>query len=224
MGVLGKFFGSSPFGQLHEHTQKVHECVELLRPLTDALLTEDYAKIEELHHLMSKTEHEADQIKTKLRDEIGDLYFLSIGENELNQFLSYQDDVADSAEDYSVLLRLRKTKIPDVLREDFKNFVGQIIHVSEHLLEVAEKLSGLADAAFTGKEAKNILSAIDEISEEEWKSDKLARQFALHFYSLEDQLDPITILFLDKYCKTLGQVANNAEKTAKYLRLIVRKK
>ncbi len=224
MGVLGRFFGPSPFGHLHEHTRKVHECVELIRPLTEALLAEKYDTIEELHHIMSRTEHEADQIKTKLRDEIGNLYFLSVGEGELNRFLSYQDDVADSAEDYSVLLRLRKTKIPDVLKEDFENFVRQIILVSEHLLGVAEKLSTLAEAAFTGTEAKNVLDVIDEISEEEWKCDKLARKFALHFYSLEGQLDPITILFLDKYCKTLSQVANNAEKTAKYLRLIVRKK
>ena len=86
------------------------------------------------------------------------------------------------------------------------------------------RICARAGTAFTGKEAKNVLTAIDEISQEEWKCDKLARKFALHFYSLEDQLDPITIMFLDKYCKTLGQVANNAEKTAKYLRLIVRKK
>lgn len=224
MGLLGKFFGASPFGQLHEHTKKVHECVELLRPLLDALLAEDYEKIDELHHLMSKTEYEADQIKSKLREEIGSLYFLSVGENEINRFLTYQDDVADAAEDFSVLLRLRKTKIPDALKEDFTNFVNQIVSVSKHLLGVAEELSTLAETAFTGKEAQNMLEVIDNISEEEWKCDKLARQFALNFYSMENELDPITILFLDKYCKTLSGVANNAEKTAKYLKLIIRKK
>ena len=88
MGLLGKFFGPSPFGQLHEHTKKVHECVELLKPLLNALLNEDYEKIEELHHQMSRTEYEADQIKSKLRGEIGNLYFLSVGENEINRFLT----------------------------------------------------------------------------------------------------------------------------------------
>ncbi|GAG40343.1 unnamed protein product, partial [marine sediment metagenome] len=85
MSVLKRFFAPSPFIQLHEHSKKVHECVELLRPLTNALLAEDYEKIEELHDVMSKTEHEADQIKTKLRDRISKMYFLSVGRLELGR-------------------------------------------------------------------------------------------------------------------------------------------
>ena len=224
MSVLKRFFAPSPFIQLHEHSKKVHECVELLRPLTDALLAEDYEKIEELHDVMSKTEHEADQIKTKLRDRISKMYFLSVGRLELGQFLSYQDDVADAAEDFSVVLLLRKTKMPKELQEDFMAFVKQVIRVSEHLMNVAEKLSGLAGAAFTGEEAKEVLKSIEAIGQEEWEADRLERRFARHFYSMEKELDPVTISFLDKYCKTLSAVANNAEKTAKYLRLIIRKK
>jgi len=224
MSVLERFFAPSPFIQLHEHSKKVHECVELLRPLTNALLAEDYEKIEELHDVMSKTEHEADQIKTKLRDRISKMYFLSVGRMELSQFLAYQDDVADAAEDFAVVLLLRKTKMPKELQEDFMAFVGQVIRVSEHLMNVAEKLSELAGAAFTGEEAEGVLKSIEAIGQEEWEADRLERRFARHFYSMEKELDPVTISFLDKYCKTLSAVANNAEKTAKYLRLIIRKK
>lgn len=224
MGVLSKFFAPSPFPQLHEHTKKVHECVELLRPLSEALLKEEYDKIEQLHNLMSKTEHEADQIKTELRDRINKMYFLSVGRLELSRFLAYQDDVADAAEDFAVVLLLRKTKVPEELKAEFTAFVEQVINVSEHLLSVAEKLSILAEAAFSGKEAQEVLDAIHKIGEEEWQVDRLERKFARHFYSMEDKVDPITIIFLDKYCKTLSRVSNNAEKTAKYLRLIIRKK
>jgi predicted phosphate transport protein (TIGR00153 family) len=224
MGVLEKFFAPSPFVRLHEHSKKVHECVELLRPLAKGLLEEDYEKIEELHNLMSKTEHEADQIKTSLRDSISKMYFLSVGRLEMSQFLAYQDDVADAAEDFAVVLLLRKTKLPEELKPNFLAFVEQVISVSEQLMNLAEKLSGLAEAAFAGHEAQEMLEAIERIGEEEWKADRLERKFARHFYSMEDKLDPITIMFLDKYCKTLSAVANNAEKTAKYLRLIIRKK
>ncbi len=224
MGVLSKFFAPSPFVQLHKHSKKVHECVELLRPLADALLVEDYEKIEELHHVMSRTEHEADQIKTEVRDRIAKMYFLSVGRLELSQFLAYQDDVADAAEDFAVVLLLRNTKLPEELKAEFMGFVEQVIKVGEHLLGLAENLSTLAKAAFTGPEAKDVLKAIERIGEEEWKADRLERKFARHFYSMEDKLDFITIAFLDKYCKTLSAVANNAEKTAKYLRLIIRKK
>jgi len=224
MGVLNKFFAPSPFIQLHEHAKKVHECVELIRPLVSALLAEDYEKIEELHNTMSRTEHEADVIKTDLRDSMGKLYFLSVGREELSRFLAYQDDVADAAEDFAVLLVLRRTKIPEPLQEDFMAFVEQVITVSEHLMDLESDISTLSETGFTGKEANDVLAAIEKIGEEEWKTDRLERKFARNFYSMEEKLDPITIMFLDKYCLALGAVSNNAEKTAKYLRLIVRRK
>jgi len=169
MGILSKFFAPSPFVQLHEHSKKVHECVELLRPLADALIAQDYEKIEELHNVMSKTEHEADVIKTSLRDSISKMYFLSVGRLELSQFLAYQDDVADSAEDFAVVLLLRRTKIPYELKEEFLAFVEQVISVSEQLMNLAEELSTLAEAAFSGREAEDVLKSIERISEEEWK-------------------------------------------------------
>jgi len=224
MGVLDRFFAPSPFIQLHEHAKKVHECVELIRPLTNALLAEDYEEIEKLHNVMAKTEHEADEIKTELRDKLAKLYFLSVGQHELSCFLAYQDDIADAAEDYAVVLLLRKTKIPQELREDFMAFVEQVISVSELLMNLESEISTLAEAAFTGEEAENVLEGIKKIGEEEWKADRLERKFARHFYAMEDKLDPITIMFLDKYCKRLSAISNNAERTAKYMRLIIRKK
>lgn len=224
MGVFDKLFSQSPFVTLHEHSKKVHECVELLKPLANALLSEDYDKLEDLHNLMSKTEHEADQIKNELRDKINKMYFLSVGRSELSRFLGYQDDVADAAEDFAVLLLLRKTKIPEELKADFMSLVEQVISVGEHLMSLTDKLSTLAEAAFTGEEAEEMLEAIERIGEEEWQTDRLERKFARRFYGMEEKLDPITIVFLDKYCQTLSAVSNTAEKAAKYLRLIIRKK
>ncbi len=161
MGVLDRFFAPSPFVQLHEHAKKVHECVELIRPLANALLAEDYEKIEELHYTMSKTEHEADVIKTELRDKLAKVYFLSVGQNELSRFLAYQDDIADAAEDFAVVLLLRKTKVPEELKADFLAFVEQVISVSEQLMDLESELSTLAEAAFTGEEAENVLKGIE---------------------------------------------------------------
>lgn len=221
MRVMPRFFGGSSFGPLLAHTKKVHECVQLLRPITDALIEGDYPKIEQLHHEMSRLEHEADEIKTNIRDEMSKVLMFSIRREDLMRFLSYQDDVADSAEDYAVVALLRDTKVPAVLKEDFQAFVDQVVAVSDHLLNLSEELSLLAGSAFSGEEAHKFLEGIEAIGAEEWKADKLQRKFARHFYQIESDIDPVTLIFLDKYSSTLSAVANSAEKTAKYLRQIV---
>lgn len=221
MNLFNKLVGTSPFSMLLEHTRKVHECVQLLQPLTTALLEEDYEQIEALHNEMALKEYEADKIKTSIRDRIGQSYLMSVRRDDLLRFLSYQDNVADSAQDYAVVLLLRKTVVPEEVRQEFLDFVHQVIVVSEHLLNLAEELSVVVESAFSGAEARRVLESVEEIGKEEWKADRLERKFARHYYQLEDQLDPVTILFLDKYCDTLGEVANNAEATAKNLRQII---
>ena len=44
MDFIRKLFGASPFRLLVEHTKKVHDCVLLIRPITEALLAEDHEK------------------------------------------------------------------------------------------------------------------------------------------------------------------------------------
>ena len=221
MGVLQKYFGTSPFSALAEHTQKVHDCVELLKPLAEAFVVGDHAKIEQLYHEISKTEHEADQVKSEIREQISKVFLLSINRHELLKFVSTQDDIADSAEDFAVILRLRNTSLPPELKDDFQTFVNQVIYVSEQLLGVADDLAILAEVCFEGELAERVLKTIETISEEEWKADELQRTFAEHYYSIEDKLDPTTLVFYDRYCRTLGDVANCAEKCARILRSLI---
>ena len=221
MAIMQRFFGGSPFPLLLEHTKKVHECVELIRPIAEALVNGEHDKIEELHHRMSATEHEADQIKNAVRKRLYEVHLLSVGRYELLHFLTYQDNVADAAEDFAVVALLRKTQVPAPVKDDFLAFVDQVIYVSNHLLNLAEELTVLAESAFTGKEAENVLAGINDIGEEEWKADKLQRRFARKSYDLEGTIDPITLVFLDKYCKNLSAIANGAEKAGKYLRQII---
>lgn len=217
MSLLGQLFGKSPFAALVEHTKKVHECVELIRPLADALLEEDYEKIDVLHHEMSRLEHEADILKDEIRHQLSEHYMLSADPSDIRKYLASQDDVADAAEDFAVVLRLRKTRLHPELKEDFLAFVDKVIEVSGSLLDTAEELTTLAETAFTGAEAKRILESTKVVSEREWEADKLQRRFAMHYYQIEDQLDPITIMMYEKYCRTLSKAANKAEGVAKYM-------
>jgi len=221
MGILAKLFGKSPFGLLVEHTKKVHDVVKYVDPLIDALLAGDHDRLRELQHEVSKTEHEADTIKSQIRDNTPSRYLMAVSREDIMHFLGRQDDVADAAEDFAVVLSLRRTKVHPDLHEDLKKFAAQVIKVSRHLLVLAEELDSLAEAGFSGANVKKALASIEQIGQEEWESDKLQRAFARHYYDLEQDLDPVTIMFYDKICRTLSDIANKAENAAKFLRLLI---
>ncbi|MGB2938111.1 MAG: TIGR00153 family protein [Phycisphaerae bacterium] len=223
MSLIKELFGKSPFGPLVEHTKKVHECVKLVRPLMEALAREDREEIHRLQDEVSKLEYEADRIKHEIREQLPRRYFLPVDREELEDFLHCQDQIADSAEDFAVILIIRETKIHPLLKEDFFGFVDQVVHVSNMLAEAAVELQNLAETSFGGAEAELVLKRIGGLGEEEWKADRMQRRLCQKIYHLEDELDPTTILFYDKMIEALSQIANAAENTGDLLRSMILK-
>ena len=95
MNIIRELFSKSPFGPLVEHTKKVHECVEVIRPLMEALVNEDYDEIGKLQDKVSRLEYEADIIKHNVRDHLPRRYFLPVDRVDLEKFISNQDKIAD---------------------------------------------------------------------------------------------------------------------------------
>jgi predicted phosphate transport protein (TIGR00153 family) len=221
VSVLDRLFGKSPFGALVEHTTKVHECVELVRPLVDALLREDFERIGEIQDQMSKTEYEADLVKTEIRKSLSKGVLLAVNRNDLSRYLAYQDDVADAAEDFAVVLSLRRTVIHEDLKADLRALSDQVIKVSEIMLSMANDLMELAHEAFSGQRAEKVLQGTKDLGEEEWKADRMQRRFARRCYEIEDQLKPMDLVFYDKICQTLSAIANKAENTGKFLQMLI---
>ena len=221
MGWLADLIGESPFGAITEHTKKVYECVKLIRPAAEALVNWDYEQLMKIHDEMSRLEDEADRIKNEIRKILYRKLFLSVSKDAFIRFLSAQDDVADRAQDFVVVLTLRKTEIHPELKDKFLCLTDSVIEIAENLLAAAHEFKVLVDASFTGEQAQKTLETIEILDEKEWEIDKFQQSFARHFFSLEQQLDPITILMYDKWCRTLGQVANAAETAGKYLRTMI---
>ena len=221
MNIIQDLFGKSPFGPLVEHTKKVHECVEMLKPLMEALVNEDYEEIHRLQDKISRLEYEADNIKHEVRQHLPRRYFMPVERVELERFISCQDKIADKVEDFAVILTLRKTKLhPDVM-DKFFDFIEQIFQVTGTLLGAAVELKNLAEVSFSGAEARHVLDILHGLNEEEWKADRMARSLSKDVYALEKQLDPITIIFYEKMILTLSAIANEAENAGDMLRTMI---
>jgi len=221
MPLIKELFGRSPFGPLLEHTKKAHECVKLIKPLMAALIAEDYEEVHRLQDRVSKLEYEADVIKHTIREHLPRRYFLPVARADLETFLHSQDVIADSVEDFAVVLTIRRTRVHPDLVAEFTEFVEQVMDVCTVLMDAAEELQNLAEVSFGGAESRAVLERIAGLGEAEWKADRLQRRVSQHIYRLEDQLDAVTILFYEKMLGTLSAVANAAENTGELIRQMI---
>ena len=220
---ITELFGKSPFGSIVEHSKKVHECVELLWPLMEALVQEDQDQIMTLHSRMARLEYEADLIKHEIRGFISQRSFLPVDRSDLLNFLEHQEKIADHAEDFAVILTLRKTVVTAELHDHFFEYLKQVFQASGLLLTAAVEFRNLAETAFGGAEARSILKLIEGLNQEEWKADKMSRKLSRKVFALEGKEEILNILFYEKMIMKLGSIANQAENAGDYLRVMIEK-
>ena len=221
MPLLDKLFGKSPFGPVIEHAKKVYECIDLVNPVIQAWLNEDWKQIEKLSKEVSRKEHEADKMKITIRSNLPKSLFYPVPRGDLLRILQNQDNIADAVEDLCVVLSLRKTKIPKSLTEDFKEFANQVIETAQMLLKANEELETLLEASFTGPHTEKVLKIVDEIGTLEWKCDTMGHDLVKKLISMEDTLDPLTIIFIMKIIEVLGNLSNHAENCGDNLRHLI---
>jgi predicted phosphate transport protein (TIGR00153 family) len=221
MGIVNELFGRSPFGPIVEHSKKVHECVEMIWPLMEALAEEDFQEIQRIEKKISHLEYEADKIKHAIRQQLTRRYFLPVSKRDLYKFLRRQDKIADYVQDLAVVLTLRKTLLHPNLTEKFFNLLNQIFQVTGILLTAAVELQSLAETSFGGSEARRIMEWLDGLGKEEWKADLIAIELSKDIYCLEKELDPITLIFYEKIVIILGKIANEAENAGDMLRSMI---
>jgi predicted phosphate transport protein (TIGR00153 family) len=204
-----------------EHAKKVHACVRQVKPLMEACVMEDADEIHRLQDLVSKLEYEADVLKHEIRENLPRRFFTPVDKADLDRFLHCQDNIADHALDLAVILLIRRTKIHPALVQELREFVDQVLKVSDTLLLTASEMGPLVQASFGGAEAKSVLDHIKGLGEGEWIADRMQRKISQHIYCLEKELDPITIVFYEKILHALSGVADAAENTGDVLRRMI---
>ena len=156
-----------------------------------------------------------------MREHLPHRYFLPVDRIELEKFIGCQDKIADKAEDFAVILTLRQTKLHPAVMDKFFDFVDQVFQVTNTLLSAAVELKNLAEISFSGAKSGNVLSMLDGLNEEEWKADRIARSLSKDIFALENELDPITLLFYEKMLLVLREIANEAENAGDMLRTMI---
>ena len=221
MSIISKLFGKSPFEPLYQHMLKVKECVDLVKPLMDALLAGEEEKMHEVAKMIFKAEHEADLVKKEIRSSLPKSIFLPVARGDILRFLKEQDHIADSAEDLAALLKLRKTKVPEEIKDELKDFVDKVLKTYEKAMQVSSEIKILAETSFGGVEAHKVMDLIEALKEKEWEADKAQMKVAKKMFSIEKKLDPVSVMMWMHIFKELGNLANHAENAGDQMRMML---
>ena len=221
MSIISKLFGKSPFEPLHQHMLKVKACVGLVRPLMDAFLKGEQEKVKDVARKIFKAEHDADMVKKEIRSRLPKSILLPVARGDILRFLKEQDNIADSAEDLAALLILRKTTVPEELKEKLKIFVDKVLETYEVAMTVSNEIKLLAETSFGGEEAHKVMELIEQLKLKEWEADKAQMKVARKMFSIEKKLDPVSVMMWMHIFRELGTLANHAENAGDQMRLML---
>jgi len=219
-----KVFGRSPFQALSHHMNKCVDTAEKVPELIEALKGQDFARVKEIAKEIMVLEHEADEIKNELRDNLPRSLFLPIDRRDFRHLLSAQDEIADRVEDLAVVATLKPgLVVPAALVEELDRVAGHVMACINQAHRIGDELDELLEAGFGGPEAAKVFAMIQAVSEHEHLADKRQYKFSQALVSIADDMKPVDLLLLTELIKNLGRIANSAERYSKELRNILAK-
>lgn len=220
---LASLLRKSPFKPIQEHMRIVYSCVELLPSLFDALYEGDQARVKDLANQIGTLETDADMIKSHYRHNMPKTLLLPVDRKDLLSLLHEQDALADGVEKISQILTMRDMLVPAVIRDGLAELLRKTLEISHQALTMIEELDELVHVGFSGKEHDKVENMIKGVRKSEHNIDNILRTVNRTLFSVEQELDPISVIFWYKVIEEVGDISDHAENMADRLLLFLSK-
>lgn len=210
-------FGRSPIGPMQQHIAKAHECAANLLPFFEAVMAEDWAKVEQVQQEMVRLEKDADKLKKSVRLHLPKSLFLPVPRSDLLELLSVQDKIANRAKDIAGLMLGRCMTVPKPLQPLMLSYVQRAVDASAQALKAMNELDELLETGFGGREATLVETMIEELDAIEQDNDRLQIEVRRQLFKLEKDLPPVDVMFLYQIIDWIGDVADRAQRVGNRL-------
>lgn len=210
-------FGRSPIGPMQQHMAKAHECAAQLVPFFQAVIAEDWERVEQLQKDMARMENEADKLKKDVRQHLPKSLFLPVPRSDLLDLLSVQDKIPNRAKDIAGLMLGRQMRIPQPLQAPMLSYVSRCVEASAQALKALKELDSLLETGFGGREVALVEKMVEELEEIERDTDRMQISIRRELYALEKELPPVDVMFMYKIIEWIGDVADRAERVGNRL-------
>jgi len=221
--VSDTFRKKSPFGQLLEHMCKVRECIDVLSAGLIKYYAGECRSFSEVAEKVSRLEHEADLIKSNIRNHLPRTVFMPVDKGKFMWALREQDKILDHAENLAIMLDMRHTKIPKKLQKDFTDHIELVCQTVNMMEKAVENIKDLIETSFVKREREQTKEYIYEVHEFERMADEKKYEMTRGIYALEKKLDPMDVYHLLKIADWVDDIADHAENVADWLRAMIAK-
>lgn len=219
--VLANIFGSSPVRPLEKHIGIAFRCAKQLPGFFAAAADGNWEKAISVRGEIERLEHEADDLKKKIRLGLPKSLFMPVPREDLLELLLVQDKIANRTRDVSGIVLGRKMQIPAEIAEDFLIFVDRNVDAAKQARKSVRELDELFTAGFRGAEVDLVEAMIEELDQIETDTD--GKQAALRgaLFAIEDTLNPIDAMFMYQVIELTGEIADMAERVGRRLELLL---
>ncbi len=212
----------SPFDGLQQHFKLVRMGIIALDKAIRCYLEEDYINFKKYSDKVYKYEHKADLIKGNIRNHLPKFIFIPIDKGDFLALLKESDGILDSAEDIAVLMDMRRSKIPENAKENFRLVMKNAIKTVETLDRAMDMFKLMLETSFGGKTREDIKGVIYKVHKLEHESDVIEKKISKQLFNLE-ATDPITVMHMLKIVDRMGCIADHAENAADRIRATMAK-
>lgn len=216
-----QMFARSPFGPIQEHITKAQECALGLKPFFAAVVAEDWSEAEKAQNQIAILEGQADSMKREIRLNLPSSIFLPVPRTDLLELVRMQDKIANKSKDIAGLMLGRKMTFPEALRTEMLEFLTFALNTSEQAVTAMQELDELVTSGFRGREVDLVERLINELDDLEHKTDEQERKVRGILFKVEDDMNPIDVMFLYRIIDWVGDLANRAQQVGSRLQILV---
>lgn len=220
---LSGLLRQSPFKPIQQHMRTVFSCICLLPPLFDALYRKDLPQVRDFAEQIGLLESEADTIKNTFRLNLPRSLFLPVDREDLLGLISDQDTIADTVEEIGQILCYRDMEVPEALKEILDELLEGTMEISSDAKALIEQLDELLEVGFGGREMEKVSGMITGLRRNEHNIDAIMHRTRRALFAVEDQLEPVSVMFWYKLIALVGSISDQSENMADRLLLFLSK-
>ena len=220
MKLFESRIGPSVFKSYYLHAEKVFETVENMNACVKAACEGE--DIEEHITATSKSELEADKVKSEIRDVLRGSVRLAVDKPVFLDLVSRQDRIADYAENVTEILSFRELYDNKEAKSMVLDLANSVTATVDEYRTTVGRFEYLLESGFANKEKEIMHTHIGKVNDLEHEADLVEAKAASFVFSNGDD-QPLAASHMYRLIQRLDDVANAAETAANSLLPIISK-